>query len=180
MAKKVATEKAPAAIGPYSQAMIVGNLVFTSGQIPIHPASGNIEVTDIAGQTEQVMKNLGEVLERLRKRFPGEWTPNRRGYRLGEGVYLEWGELFDWPTTDGSVPDYGPRTHCFAMKDHVAVLCDGCVLPCCIDCDGVMPLGNLNEASLADILNGEAAQAFLRALADHRLDYPLCRHCNFK
>lgn len=62
MAKKIATQKAPAAIGPYSQAMVVGNLVFTSGQIAINPASGNIEATDVVGQTEQVMKNLGEVL----------------------------------------------------------------------------------------------------------------------
>ena len=62
MAKKIATEKAPAAIGPYSQATVVGNLLFTSGQIAIDPASGNIEAADVAGQTEQVMKNLYEVL----------------------------------------------------------------------------------------------------------------------
>lgn len=62
MAKKIATNKAPAAIGPYSQAMVVGNLVFTSGQIAIDPATGNIDATDVVGQTEQVMKNLGEVL----------------------------------------------------------------------------------------------------------------------
>ena len=62
MAKKIATDKAPQAIGPYSQAMVVGGLVFTSGQIAINPASGNIEAADVVGQTEQVMKNLGEVL----------------------------------------------------------------------------------------------------------------------
>ena len=62
MAKKIATNKAPAAIGPYSQAMVVGNLVFTSGQIAIDPATGNIDASDVVGQTEQVMKNLGEVL----------------------------------------------------------------------------------------------------------------------
>ena len=62
MLKKVATDKAPAAIGPYSQAIVHGGLVFTSGQIPIDPKSGNIEAKDIAAQTEQVMKNLGEVL----------------------------------------------------------------------------------------------------------------------
>ncbi len=60
--KKVATDKAPAAIGPYSQAVICGDMVFTSGQIPINPASGNVEATTIAEQSEQVMKNLGEVL----------------------------------------------------------------------------------------------------------------------
>lgn len=59
----ISTKNAPAAIGPYSQAMVTGNLVYTSGQIPINPASGNIEATDIAGQTEQVIKNLVAVLE---------------------------------------------------------------------------------------------------------------------
>ena len=57
------TEKAPAAIGPYSQAMKVGNLVITSGQIPINPATGNVEVSTIEQQTEQVCKNLQAVLE---------------------------------------------------------------------------------------------------------------------
>ena len=60
--KKVATEKAPAAIGPYSQAVVCGEMVFTSGQIPINPASGNVEAQTITEQAEQVMKNLGAVL----------------------------------------------------------------------------------------------------------------------
>ncbi|MBE6538687.1 MAG: RidA family protein [Ruminococcaceae bacterium] len=63
MATKVATDKAPGAIGPYSQAMVCGNLVFTSGQIAIDPAVGDIVAKDVAGQTEQVMKNLSAVLE---------------------------------------------------------------------------------------------------------------------
>lgn len=61
--KKVATEKAPAAIGPYSQAIVCGNMVFTSGQIPINPASGKVEAVTITEQSEQVMQNLGEVLK---------------------------------------------------------------------------------------------------------------------
>ena len=61
--KKVATEKAPAAIGPYSQAVVCGEMVFTSGQIAINPANGNVEAVGITAQTEQVMKNLGEVLK---------------------------------------------------------------------------------------------------------------------
>ena len=62
MLDKVSTDKAPKAIGPYSQAIIVGDTVFTSGQIPINPESGNIDAVGISEQTEQVMKNLGEVL----------------------------------------------------------------------------------------------------------------------
>ena len=63
MSTKISTNKAPAAIGPYSQAVITGGLVYTSGQIPIVPETGCIEATDITAQTEQVMKNLGAVLE---------------------------------------------------------------------------------------------------------------------
>ncbi len=59
----VYTKDAPAAIGPYSQAIKVGNLIYTSGQIPINPASGNVEATTITEQTEQVCKNLSAVLE---------------------------------------------------------------------------------------------------------------------
>ena len=67
--EKVYTKNAPDAIGPYSQAMKVGNLVFTSGQIAINPASGNVEESTIEGQTEQVMKNLGAVLEEAGSSF---------------------------------------------------------------------------------------------------------------
>lgn len=60
--KKIHTDNAPAAIGPYSQAIVHGDLVFTSGQIPINPATGNVEAEGITAQTEQVMKNLDAVL----------------------------------------------------------------------------------------------------------------------
>ena len=59
----VSTDKAPAAIGPYSQAVIYNGILFTSGQIPINPATGNIETEGIEAQAEQVMKNLGAVLD---------------------------------------------------------------------------------------------------------------------
>ncbi len=61
--KTVSTDKAPAAIGPYSQAKIVGGLVFTSGQIPVNPATGIVEANDVAGQTEQSCKNVAALLE---------------------------------------------------------------------------------------------------------------------
>lgn len=63
MSEKVYTKTAPDAIGPYSQAVKAGGFVFTSGQIAINPATGNVEADTIEGQTEQVMKNLGEVLK---------------------------------------------------------------------------------------------------------------------
>lgn len=63
MLQKVSTDKAPAAIGPYSQGIIANNMLFASGQIPINPATGEIEGADIAAQAEQVCKNIGELLK---------------------------------------------------------------------------------------------------------------------
>ena len=67
--KKISTEKAPAAIGPYSQAMILNGVLFTSGQIPVNPATGEINGDTIETQAEQVMKNLGEVLKEAGSSF---------------------------------------------------------------------------------------------------------------
>ncbi len=61
--KKISTENAPAAIGPYSQAIVAGNMLFASGQIPINPATGNIEAEGIEAQAEQAIKNAGEILK---------------------------------------------------------------------------------------------------------------------
>ena len=62
MIKKVHTDNAPQAIGPYSQAIVCGNLLFTSGQVPINPATGEVEAEGIEAQATQVMKNLSAVL----------------------------------------------------------------------------------------------------------------------
>ena len=63
MAETIYTKNAPDAIGPYSQAKIAGGLIFTSGQIAINPATGNVEADTIEGQTEQICKNLAAILE---------------------------------------------------------------------------------------------------------------------
>lgn len=62
MLRKISTEKAPAAIGPYSQGIISNGMLYASGQIPINPATGNVEGEDIVGQAELVMKNIGALL----------------------------------------------------------------------------------------------------------------------
>ena len=63
MLQKISTDKAPAAIGPYSQGIVLGNIFFASGQIAINPATGEIQGEDIVAQAQQVMKNIGALLE---------------------------------------------------------------------------------------------------------------------
>ena len=69
MSEKIFTKNAPEAIGPYSQAMILNGVLFTSGQIPVNPATGEISGDTIEAQAEQVMKNLGEVLKEAGSSF---------------------------------------------------------------------------------------------------------------
>ena len=69
MKKVISTQKAPAAIGPYSQGIVAGPFLYASGQIPIEPATGEIKGEDILEQTEQVMKNVGAILEEAGYRY---------------------------------------------------------------------------------------------------------------
>ena len=119
----------------------------------------------------------GEILELLHRKFPGEWTDNRGGPKIGESVYLEWGEKFDWP--DMEAPDRGEVGYCYGLHDHIAVLCDGSVVPCCLDGDGNMTLGNLFSEELSTILASPRAAAIRDGFAAHRAVEPLCRRCGF-
>lgn len=71
MLNKINTDKAPAAIGPYSQGIIADKFLFASGQIPINPATGNVEAQGIEAQAEQVMKNVGAILEEAGTDYAG-------------------------------------------------------------------------------------------------------------
>ena len=117
------------------------------------------------------------ILNRLKEIFPDEWTETRGGQKIGKSVYLEWGERFDWP--DMNAKDYGEHGFCYAMKDHVAVLFDGRVVPCCLDADGIMTLGSLKEQTLDEILGTEKARLIAHGFGSNTLVHPLCRRCGF-
>lgn len=138
-----------------------------------------LRLWNLEGNSETAPKNSGndEILNRLKEMFPGEWSENRSGKKIGKNVYLEWGECFDWP--DMTAPIYGEHGFCYALKDHLAILCDGSVVPCCLDADGVMPLGNLKTETLDEILESERVKLMLEGFAANRLEQPLCRRCGF-
>ena len=90
--KVVYTDKAPAAIGPYSQAMILNGVLFTSGQIPVDPATGEISGDTIEAQAEQVMKNLGEVLKEAGSSF--EKTVKTTCFLADMGDFAKFNEVY--------------------------------------------------------------------------------------
>ena len=109
MARKISTDKAPSAIGPYSQAIATGNLVFTSGQIPINPKTGSIDSTDITSQTEQVMKNLDEVLKSAGSSF--EKAVKTTCYLANISDFAAFNEVYAKYFTEK------PARSCVAVKD---------------------------------------------------------------
>ena len=97
------------------------------------------------------------ALEFLQNAIPGQWKENTRGFRIREKFYLEWGDRFQWPDKDA--PVQGEKVRCYGLVDHFGILCDGTVVPCCLDSDGVIALGNVFREDLASILNSPRAKA---------------------
>ena len=81
------------------------------------------------------------ILRALEQAFPQPWVQERRGIRLQDRVYLELGEKFDWP--DLSAPQTAGEIHCYGLKDQLGILWDGTVVPCCLDHEGDIPVGNV-------------------------------------
>ena len=122
-----------------------------------------------------------EVLEFLHKEFPNEWESKRGGasQRLSTRIFLEWGERFEWP--DPSLPERAPDADCFCygLREQIGVLSDGTVVPCCLDSDGNIPLGNLYESSLEEILSTPRAKAIYDGFSRRQAVESLCRKCGY-
>ncbi len=112
----------------------------------------------------------------LSDRFPGPYKENRSGITLSKNIYLEYGDKFDWP--DLSAPETGAG-FCMGLRDQAAVLCDGTVVPCCLDCEGDIPLGNLYEQTMEEILSGERARNIINGFSERRASEELCRRCGY-
>lgn len=119
----------------------------------------------------------GEILSALEEAFPPPWTEGRRGTTLAPNVFLEWGEKFDWP--DLSAPEGRAPTFCHGLRDQVGVLVDGTVVPCCLDHEGDIPLGNLYQSSLSEILASPRARTIYDGFSQGQAREALCRKCGF-
>lgn len=117
------------------------------------------------------------ALDALRENLPGEWVENTRGYRICDRLFLEWGDRFAWPDKDA--PDGGDALFCHGLKDHFGILSDGTVVPCCLDSDGVIALGNVFREELSDILASPRATAIAEGFRRRKAVEDLCRRCGY-
>ncbi len=119
-------------------------------------------------------ENTEEILRQL---LPGEWVENTRGYRVRDKLFLEWGDRFGWP--DKGLPVQGEQVSCYGLWEQFGILCDGTVVPCCLDSEGVINLGNVFREELEDILNTPRANAIARGFRQHKAVEDLCRRCPY-
>lgn len=119
-----------------------------------------------------------DTLALIKEYFPdGEWKWSTRGARIRKGLHLEYGDRFAWP--DLSAPDLGGEVYCYGLKDHFGVLVDGSVVPCCLDHNGAVTLGNLHTESVADILSSSRATAMAKGFSCRKATEELCRRCGY-
>ncbi len=121
--------------------------------------------------------------ELVRARYPaaGDWessSSDHRSKELDNRVYLNQADRFEWP--DLALPSVSSKGFCRGLGNQIGVLVDGTVVPCCLDGEGSIALGNLGSSSLAEILDSPGARAIREGFARRELVEPLCRSCGYR
>ena len=117
------------------------------------------------------------TLEILREKLLGEWKWGSRGARIRHKLHLEYGDRFDWP--DMEAENMGSCLFCYGLRDHFGILCDGRVIPCCLDREGEITLGNVYDTPIREILSSERAMAILHGFDNRVAVEELCQKCGY-
>ena len=117
------------------------------------------------------------TIEILKKRLEGEWKWGTRGARIRHKLHLEFGDRFDWP--DMEAENMGDCLFCYGLRDHFGILCDGSVIPCCLDSEGDITLGNIHKTPIREILSSDRATAILRGFDNRTAVEELCQKCGY-
>ena len=123
-------------------------------------------------------KENGRLLDIIASYIPRPWQERYYGWCLTENVYLEFDDMFEWPDCEREEYATG-EAFCYALRNQIGVLADGTVVPCCLDHDGDIPLGNLFEQPLEEILASPRAKAMYDGFTRHEAVEPLCRRCGY-
>ena len=118
-----------------------------------------------------------EAIKILRELLPGDWVENTRGVRIRDKLFLEWGERFEWPDSEAKIK--GERFFCYGLRDQFGILSDGTVVPCCLDSEGAIALGNIFAEDIDSILNSERARAMVSGFSSGKASEKLCKRCGY-
>jgi len=120
---------------------------------------------------------MTQLMEKYFPRSENEYKESPRGIRIRDKLHLEYGERFEWP--DPLADFTGEDVFCYGLKDQFGILCDGTVVPCCLDSDGNIPLGNVFDTPIEQILTSPRAEAIRTGFARRCASEELCKHCGY-
>ncbi len=127
-----------------------------------------------SGGEDRLNKN---ILEKIEARFPAPWRNTRGGKQIGNNIYIQFGDKFDWPDIKNTSEN--EAAFCYGMRDQIGVLCDGTVVPCCLDNNGEINLGNIFETDLESIINSPRAINIYNGFSNRKACEELCKKCSF-
>lgn len=138
----------------------------------------NLDGDDTVGEN----KENPYILDRMRQYFDGTWVRGRSGMRVSDKVFLEYGEKFEWPDPQKIAllddNDDG-KYFCHGLRDQIGILYNGDVVPCCLDGEGTIVLGNLIESSFEEIISSPMVKSFYDSFSAKKAPHPLCRTCGY-
>ena len=106
-----------------------------------------------------------------------ESLSNKPGIKVSKNVYINSAEKFEWPNINRNV--ISESAFCYGLRDQIGILVDGTVVPCCLDSEGNIPLGNIFESSLEDILNSKRAKDLYEGFSNRKAVEELCKRCGY-
>ncbi len=117
------------------------------------------------------------ILNMLKEHIQGDWKDNTSGITIKKGIYLEWGDRFEWPDKDADIK--GNRFYCYGLKDQFGILVDGTIVPCCLDSEGTIALGNIFTDDLDSVLRSKRAMDMVEGFKRGQASENLCRRCGY-
>ncbi len=132
-------------------------------------------------KNNELDKNSTEVVNKLKTYYnlsteTVKKIKREKNIPISSTIYVDKDNEFSWPVEN----DYKSNGYCYALKTQIAILVDGTVVPCCLDSDGKVVLGNIFEQSLKEIINGERYQKLKKSFQDRKPCEKLCQSCTFK
>lgn len=121
--------------------------------------------------------NNNLIFKKLKDAFNSEFIECYNGYKMTKNIYIDIASKFDWPDIDNS--EFEGSVFCYALRDQIGILVDGTVVPCCLDADGIMSLGNIYDNSLNEIINSKRAKSIYDGFSNHQAVESLCKKCGY-
>lgn len=119
-----------------------------------------------------------EIYDRINETFFAMEQNRKKNFRLKENIFLGMSEQFSWPSLETS-PNEVCKGFCYGLRNQIAILSDGTVVPCCLDADGNMTLGNIFKDDIENIINSTRAKSIYDGFTNHKAVEPLCQSCGY-